>query len=120
MYCWAGRLELELRMLKEAAFLPVCGRCSLYCNILSVFRCERFLRPFFFFNSSRKITERRLDFEVGRILIECRITKTKVVTTANQWKGKKSPGANENTVTHVRESTSDQVAIGFNFECDWL
>ena len=51
------------------------------------------------------------------------MTKTKVVTTANQRKGKKSPGANENTVTQIaqaRESTRDQVAIGFNFECDWL
>lgn len=58
-----------------------------------------------------------------RITIECCITKTKVVTTANQRKGKKSPGANENTVTQIaqaRESTRDQIAIGFNFECDWL
>lgn len=58
-----------------------------------------------------------------RITIECRMTKTKVVTTANQRKGKKSPGANENTVTQIaqaRESTRDQVAIRFNFECDWL
>lgn len=58
-----------------------------------------------------------------RIIIECCITKTKVVTTANQRKGKKSPGANENTVKQIalaRESTREQVAIGFNFECDWL
>ena len=49
--------------------------------------------------------------------IECRKTKTKVITTANQNKDKYH---NEPMRSHARENASDQVAIGFSSASDWL
>ena len=58
--------------------------------------------------------------------IECRKTKTKLITTTNQNKGKyyKKPmtGLKVNTCKRPRalENVGDQVTIGFNFASDWL
>ena len=54
--------------------------------------------------------------------IECRKTKTKIITTANQNKGKysKEPIRTQSKWREARENASDQVAIGFSFASDWL
>ena len=62
--------------------------------------------------------------------IECRKTKTKVITTANQNKDKyhNEPVRTQSKIhvhgngnrSQARENASDQVAIGFSFASDWL
>ena len=59
-----------------------------------------------------------------RLLFECRKTKTKVITTANQNRGKchknqLKPKANTCYRPDARKNTSDQTAIGFSFASDW-
>ena len=53
-------------------------------------------------------------------------TKTKVITIANQMKGKDynkpitCQRKKTSELSKARENAGDQVAIGFSFESDWL
>ena len=64
-------------------------------------------------------------FFLEHFSIECCKTKTKVITTANQNKGKfhKEPMRIQSEYVkqpQLRESVSNQVEIGFSFASDWL
>ena len=50
-------------------------------------------------------------WKIEQFSIECRKTKTKVITTANQ---------NKDTCKYHYEPMRTQVAIGFSFASDWL
>ena len=57
-----------------------------------------------------------------RFSIECRTTKTKVITTANLKKGKRSQlelKVNTGNWSKARENVSNQGTIGFSFAPDW-
>ena len=62
---------------------------------------------------------------IERFSIECRKTKTKVITTANENKEicQKEPMRTQSNACNqpqARENARDQIAIGFSFASDWL
>ena len=63
---------------------------------------------------------------IEQFSIECRKTKTKVITTANKNKDKyrnepmRTPKVNTRNRSQARENAGDQVTIGFSFAFDWL
>ena len=59
-------------------------------------------------------------YPLERFSIESRKNKTKVLTTANQNKGRYSKEPMRTQSKHSRENASEQVAIGFSLASDWL
>ena len=94
------------RLASQLAYLPACFLVVPFSCLFDWFM----LFNFYLF----------VQYQLGRFSIECRKTKTKVIT-ASIIRKTNITGANENSNTRqARENASNQVMIGFCFASDWL